>query len=93
MTGPVRLATMPNVPLAEVWRQRLHQNGIESFYKAASPFGASSVGITPLNQGLPVTLWVGEHDLDRASLEDAWCAPVVPSAGFRPEARTPRSAT
>src|SRR4051794_36577913 len=38
---PVRLATMPNVPLAEVWRQRLHQNGIESFYKGASPFGAS----------------------------------------------------
>jgi|GEM_PF-3019270 len=63
---PVRLARMPNVPIAEIWRQRLHENGIQSFYKGASPFGASSVGITNLNQGLPVVLFVGEHDLERA---------------------------
>jgi hypothetical protein len=64
--NPVRLATMPNVPIAEIWRQRLHENGIESFYKGATPFGAGSVGITNLNQGLPVALWVGERDLGRA---------------------------
>ncbi len=63
---PVKLARVPNVPLAEVWCQRLRQNGIEAFYKGSSPFGAKSVGIANLNPALPVKLWVGEHDAARA---------------------------
>jgi Putative prokaryotic signal transducing protein len=63
---PVRLAGVPNVPLAEVWCQRLRQNGIEAFYKGASPFGAKGVGVTALNPALPVELWVGEDDAARA---------------------------
>jgi hypothetical protein len=34
----VKLALVPNVPLAEVWCQRLRQNGIEAFYKARQLF-------------------------------------------------------
>ncbi|MFZ0341401.1 MAG: hypothetical protein WAL31_03605 [Gaiellaceae bacterium] len=33
----VWLAQVPNVPLAELWCQRLRQNGIEAFYKATGP--------------------------------------------------------
>jgi putative signal transducing protein len=53
---PVKLATVPNVPLAEVWCQRLRQQGIEAFFK----------GSLLRNPSMPVTLWVGEHDFDRA---------------------------
>ncbi len=53
---PVKLAMIPNVPLAEVWCQRLHQHGIEAFYK----------GSLLRNPSMPVTLWVGERDFDRA---------------------------
>lgn len=62
----VKLALVPNVPLAEVWCQRLRQNGIEAFYKGASPFGAQGVGIADLNPALPAELWVGEDDAARA---------------------------
>jgi hypothetical protein len=62
----VKLVRLPNVPVAEIWRQRLRQNGIEAFYKGASPFGAQGVGIANLNPGLPVDLWVGEDDAARA---------------------------
>jgi hypothetical protein len=40
---PVKLARVPNVPLAEVWCQRLRQNGIEAFYKGSSLPRASLV--------------------------------------------------
>lgn len=53
---PVKLAMVPNVPIAEVWQQRLHQEGIEAFVK----------GSLLRNPSIPVTLWVGEHDFDRA---------------------------
>jgi len=53
---PVKLTMVPNVPIAELWRQRLHQEGIEAFFK----------GSLLRNPSVPVTLWVGEHDLDRA---------------------------
>jgi hypothetical protein len=53
---PVKLALVPNAPMAEVWQQRLRQEGIEAFFNG-------SLLRTP---SLPVTLWVGEHDLDRA---------------------------
>jgi len=62
----VRLALVPNVPLAEVWCQRLGQSGIEAFYKPASPFGAQGVGIANLNPALPVEIWVGGDDAVRA---------------------------
>jgi Putative prokaryotic signal transducing protein len=53
---PVKLAMVPNVPIAEVWQQRLHQEGIEALVK----------GSLLRNPSIPVTLWVGEHDFDRA---------------------------
>jgi hypothetical protein len=62
----VRLALVPNVPLAELWCQRLRQNGIEAFYKGTSPFGGDAVGIADLNPGLPAEIWVGEDDAARA---------------------------
>lgn len=62
----VRLALVPNVPLAEMWCQRLRQNHIEAFYKGASPYGAQGVGIADLNSALPAEIWVGENDAERA---------------------------
>lgn len=62
----VKLALVPNVPLAELWCQRLRQNGIEAFYKGAAPFVASGGGVADLNQGLPAEIWVGEDDAARA---------------------------
>jgi hypothetical protein len=62
----VRLVLVPNVPLAEVWCQRLRQSGIEAFYKGASPFGGEAVGIADLNPALPAEVWVGENDVARA---------------------------
>src|SRR5947208_10777646 len=53
---PVVLALLDNVPLAEMWRQRLHGEGIEAV-----------VGGTLLRVPFaPVELLVGEHDLNRA---------------------------
>lgn len=62
----VKLTLVPNVPLAELWCQRLRENGIEAFYKAGSPFGGEGVGIADLNPGLPAEIWVGEADAERA---------------------------
>jgi hypothetical protein len=62
----VKLTFVPNVPLAELWCQRLRQNGIEAFYKGASPYGGEGVGIADLNPGLPAEIWVGEEDAERA---------------------------
>jgi hypothetical protein len=53
---PVRLAVVDNVPLAELWRQRLHDEGVE----------AAVDGTLLGSPGMPVALLVGEHDLDRA---------------------------
>jgi hypothetical protein len=52
---PVTLTVVENVPLAEMWRQRLRREGIEAVVDGALrvPFA-------------PVLLLVGEHDLDRA---------------------------
>ena len=52
---PVVLALVENVPIAELWRQRLRGDGIEAVVDPAPrvPFA-------------PVPLLVGEHDLDRA---------------------------
>jgi hypothetical protein len=52
---PVVLALVENVPIAELWRQRLRGEGIEAVVDGAPrvPFA-------------PVPLLVSEHDLDRA---------------------------
>jgi hypothetical protein len=63
---PVRLALVPNVPLADVWCQRLRQNGIEAYCTGASPFVAGTGATADLNPALPVEIWVGEHDAGRA---------------------------
>ena len=60
----VKLVTLPNVPLAELWCQRLKEHGIESFYKGGSPL--AGIYGTELNQNQPAELWVGEHDAERA---------------------------
>jgi hypothetical protein len=62
----VKLAFVPNVPLAEVWCQRLRQNGIAAFYTGASPYVAGGGGVADLNQGLPAEVWVGKDDAARA---------------------------
>lgn len=53
---PVALAVVPNAPLAALWQQRLHDEGIEA---------ATSVTL-PRVFATPVTVLVGEHDLTRA---------------------------
>jgi hypothetical protein len=53
---PVKLAVVDNVPMAELWRQRLHAAGID----------AAIDGTLLRNPAMPVTLLVGEHDVDRA---------------------------
>ena len=53
---PVKLTIVPNMPIAELWRQRLHEEGIEAFFN----------GSLLRNPSVPVMLLVGEHDLDRA---------------------------
>ena len=60
----VKLVTLPNVPLAELWCQRLKEHGIEAFYKGGSPL--AGIYGTALNQNQPAELWVGEHDAERA---------------------------
>jgi hypothetical protein len=60
----VKLVTLPNVPLAELWCQRLREHGIEAFSKGASPL--ADIYGTGLNQSQPAELWVGEHDAARA---------------------------
>jgi hypothetical protein len=61
----VKLTTLPNVPIAELWCQRLREHGIEAFYKGGSPL--AGVYGTQLDAALPAELWVGEHDAKRAA--------------------------
>lgn len=63
----VKLATLPNVPLADLWCQRLRDEGIEAYY-TASPVTPAFVGEggPRWNPALPVELRVGAHDLARA---------------------------
>jgi hypothetical protein len=61
----VKLATVPNVPLADLWCQRLRQEGIETFSKS-SPFPISGIyGGAAVNPAVPTEVWVGEHDVER----------------------------
>ena len=63
----VKLTTFPNVPLADLWRQRLREHGIEAFLKGGSPYAVDGFGGIPnLSAGLPAELWVGQHDAERA---------------------------
>lgn len=63
----VKLATVPNVPLADLWRQRLREEGIPALYRsgAATPALVGDGG-PGLNPAFPVEIWVGEHDVERA---------------------------
>jgi hypothetical protein len=63
----VKLATVPNVPMGDLWCQRLRAEGIEAFYKsgAATP-GWVGDGGHVLNPLAPVEVWVGEHHVARA---------------------------
>jgi len=64
---PVKLATVPNVPMADLWCQRLREEGIEALYRsgAATPALVGDGGPW-LNPSFPVEVWVGEHDVARA---------------------------
>jgi hypothetical protein len=61
----VKLATVPNQPLADLWCQRLREQGVEAFYKSA-PYLTSFYTAASLNAGLPAEVWVGQHDVARA---------------------------
>ena len=61
----VKLATLPNGPLADLWCQRLLEQGIEAFYKPA-PYLTSFYGGATATPSLPAEVWVGEHDVERA---------------------------
>ena len=63
----VKLATLPNVPVAELCRQRLREQGIEAFLKGGSPYAVDGFGGIPnMSPNLPAEVWVGRHDLERA---------------------------
>jgi hypothetical protein len=61
----VRLATVPNVPMADMWCQRLRDEGIEAFVKG-SPMLPAIYGGSAANPGMPTEIWVGQHDVKRA---------------------------
>jgi hypothetical protein len=61
----VKLATVPNASLADLWCQRLGEQGIEAFYKP-TPYLTSFYGGALVNPGLPQEIWVGEHSVERA---------------------------
>ena len=63
----VKLATVVNAPLADLWCQRLREEGIETFYKSGAFASLPGIyGGSTANPGGPVELWVGEHDAERA---------------------------
>ena len=63
----VKLATLPNTPLADLWCQRLRDEGIEAFCKSGPSSGLAGIyGGSTANPGFPVEVWVGEHNVERA---------------------------
>jgi|SRR5947209_19147876 len=60
----VKLATVPNMPLADLWCQRLRAEGIEAYY--TSGFVQGIFGGPAANPAFPTEIRVGEHDLPRA---------------------------
>ena len=63
----VKLVTLPNVPLADLWCQRLREQGIEAFYTDAGVAPYSGIyGGAAVNPGFPAEVWVGQHDAERA---------------------------
>ena len=63
----VKLATIPNAPLADVWCQRLQEEGIHAFTKSGPSSGLGGIyGGATANPAYPVEVWVGEHDVERA---------------------------
>ena len=61
----VKLATVPNVPMADMWCQRLRDEGIEAFQKGA-PMLPAIYGGSAANPGMPTEVWVGQHEASRA---------------------------
>ena len=63
----VKLATLPNTPLADLWCQRLREEGIEAFCKSGPSSALGGIyGGAAANPGFPTEVWVGEHDVERA---------------------------
>jgi hypothetical protein len=61
----VKLATVPNAPMAELWCSRLREEGIEAFQKGA-PMLPGLYGGSAANPGMPTEVWVGQHNVERA---------------------------
>ena len=61
----MKLATVPNIPMADLWCQRLRDEGIEAFQKGA-PYLPALYAASGANPGLPTEVWVGQHDIERA---------------------------
>lgn len=62
----VKLATVENAPLADLWCQRLGDEEIEAFSKPAQYLTGAIYSGLRLNPGLPTEIWIGEHDAERA---------------------------
>ena len=63
----VKLATLPNGPLADLWCQRLREQGIEAFSKSGTSSGLAGIYGGPIvNPGGPTEIWIGQHDVERA---------------------------
>jgi hypothetical protein len=62
----VRLAQVPNLPIAEMICLELRSNGIEAFYKGALVGSGVGGGVASANPASLAEVWVGEADLDRA---------------------------
>ena len=64
---PVKITSLPNAPIGELWCQRLREQGIEAFLKGGSPYAVDGFGGIPnFSPNLPVELWVGQHNAERA---------------------------
>src|SRR5437588_11797674 len=44
---PVKITSLPNAPIGELWCQRLREHGIEAFLKGGSPYAVDGFGGIP----------------------------------------------
>ena len=63
----VKLATVANAPLADLWCQRLREEGIEAFFTGGASASLAGIYGGPVaNPGYPTEIRVGAHDVERA---------------------------
>jgi hypothetical protein len=63
----VKLTTVANAPMADLWCQRLREEGIVAFYTGGANSALAGLYGGPVaNPGSPTEIRVGEHDFERA---------------------------